>query len=156
MSRNPGWAELLGFTHANLLPMDHAGPAPGSPGPDSDAAVKITGNNGKGNILMGSCRCREEGFPGKVFGNSAETSTVYPGLDISCKPRFQRQRCRVPILHLSPGREASPPLGSLACPTHQGNAPLSRTPRSCPCSPARGDGLASSNTRCLQPLSCRS
>jgi len=114
--------------------MDHRGPAPDGPAPDSDAAGKVTGNNRTGNIPIGSWWRREEGISGKAFGNTVEISTVYPGLDISHKPQFQRRCCRVATQRLSPGGEGSPPPAPLAAP-HLRETLRSTAPQGVPAAP---------------------
>lgn len=93
------------------------------PAPAAHAASSGAGNNHRDKPLACPCQCRGggNGFLGMVFGTTVETSTVYPGLDISCKNSFQRQLSRV---HVQLLRQAGKPEPRLSQLTEQGSLPL--------------------------------
>lgn len=117
------------------------------PAPAAHAASSGAGNNHRDKLLACPCQCRGggNGFLGMVFGTTVETSTVYPGLDISCKNSFQRQLSRVHVQLLQQAGKPEPRLSQLA---EQGSLPLH--PK-LPHSPARGR-LPWGTTCCQQPL----
>lgn len=90
----------------------------------------------------------EQGFSGKDFGNTVETSCIYPGVDI-CSPSFRCPHCRTSFQHLLAG-----PPPQLPC-LPQGNALLLSTPEGSSTAQHK-ETVPSSTMHHLQLLSHRS